>query len=255
MPPRVRSRVFNRLHLSYPPHHSISISPLAQYGCYDKASDGIFLTTSRGTCIHFDNRSNRVTFNQDLSAKKINCLSQHPTSTHTIAVGGLDRQVKLFDIRKFGNAGKKLSSKGSKPFATQTFNGSINSCFFSPSGSSLLTTSMADVLSILPDAHKLKGEVYEEAQLIPHNNQTGRFLSVFMARWHPTLDVFTVGCKKPQRQLEIFGEKKEGSGKFECKSRIVGDYVTTVHSRNAFHPSLNILAGGSSSGRVVVAGL
>ena len=155
MPPRVRSRVFNRLHLSYPPHHSISTSPLAQYGCYDKASDGIFLTTSRGTCIHFDNRSNRVTFNQDLSAKKINCLSQHPTSTHTIAVGGLDRQVKLFDIRKFGNAGKKLSSKGSKPFATQTFNGSINSCFFSPSGSSLLTTSMADVLSILPDvAHE-----------------------------------------------------------------------------------------------------
>lgn len=42
---------------------------------------------------------------------KVNTMSQHPISPHVVAVGGLDREVKLFDIRKFGTWNQKELSK------------------------------------------------------------------------------------------------------------------------------------------------
>eukprot|EP00520_Triparma_pacifica_P001050 CAMPEP_0118653354 /NCGR_PEP_ID=MMETSP0785-20121206/11788_1 /TAXON_ID=91992 /ORGANISM="Bolidomonas pacifica, Strain CCMP 1866" /LENGTH=545 /DNA_ID=CAMNT_0006545895 /DNA_START=57 /DNA_END=1691 /DNA_ORIENTATION=- len=216
-----------------------------QYGTWDRSRNGLWLTTSTGNLIHYDTRSGKVGLNANVSAKKVNCMSQHPTNNNVVAVGGLDREVKLFDVRKFGkwNQKSKKTSKAPKPFATHAFAGSINSTFFSPSGSYLLTTSTANVLSLTTDAHKCKGDMSKASQIISHNNQTGRYLATFMARWHPSHDIFTVGSMNKPRQIEVFG--KEGKGKFKCQARIRGDGVSAVCSRNAFHDTLPVLIGGS----------
>ena len=192
---------------------------------------------------------------------KINTMSQHPFSPHVVAVGGLDREVKLFDIRKFGkwsqkkclDAGKWKTSKTSAAFATHAFAGSINSTFFSPSGSYLLTTSTANILTLTKDAHLQKGDMNSKAQAIMHDNKTGRFLATFMARWHPSHDMFTVGSMNKPRQLEVFS--LDGKKGFKCTGKIKGDAVSAVCSRNCFHDTMPVLVGGSSSGRIVVAGM
>ena len=68
------------------------------------------------------------------------------------AVGGLEKVVRVFDIRKFSKKawdGKK-PSKQQKPVAFRAYGGSINSAFFSPSGGHLLTTCMNDTLTLTP---------------------------------------------------------------------------------------------------------
>ncbi|GMH88846.1 hypothetical protein TL16_g11278, partial [Triparma laevis f. inornata] len=226
-----------------------------QYGCYDKRSDDcVFLTTSKGTVIHYDRRVG-VTFHEPLCTRKLNSLSQHPTDSNIFAVGGLAREVKLFDLRKFNKNSEKraLGKTVRKPTTTQIYGGSINSTFFSPSGSQLLTTCMKDCLTLTSFADLKKGgDDVDVGQVVAHNNQTGRYLSVFMSRWHPSLDLFTVGCMKQPRQIEIFGEANK-NGRFEKKAAIKGDYITAVCSRNVFHPTLKAVAGGNSSGRVTVA--
>jgi WD repeat-containing protein 76 len=139
-----------------------------------------------------------------------------------------------------------------KPFATHAFAGSINSSFFSPSGSYLLTTSTADVLTLTKDAHLQKGDMNDGSQVIKHDNRTGRYLATFMARWHGRHDIFTVGSMKKPRQLEVFS--LDGKG-FKCTGKIKGDAVSAVCSRNCFHDTMPVLVGGSSSGRIVVAGM
>ncbi len=145
-----------------------------------------------------------------------------------------------------------MNSNKLSPIATQHNTKSINSAFFSPSGKHLLTTTMADTLDIITDAHLMEGVIMKPTNRIRHNNRTGRWLSTFMAQWHPTslCDVFVVGSMQQPRTMEIFD-----GGKGKLLRDIRGEALTAVVSRCCFHPSKDTLicAGGNSSGRVTVA--
>ena len=142
----------------------------------------------------------------------------------------------------------------SEPTSFQNIGRSVNSAFFSPSGSSLLTTTQLDTLDLLGDAHLKSGLIKKPTHRIRHNNKTGRWLSTFMARWHPGLDsgeeTFVVGSMQQPRTIEIFSGT---SGKLLRGIR--GEALTAVASRCCFHPNTNelIVVGGNSSGRVTVA--
>jgi len=175
--------------------------------------------------------------------------SLHPNG-HTMATTGLDCEVNLWDIRKF--TGLK-SGSNLKPFATQRSTRSINSAFFSSSGKNLLTTTMANTLDIISNAHLLKGLIKNPTHSIRHDNKTGRWLSTIMAQWHPSAtheELFIVGSMSKPRRMEFFdgdaGEMIKG---------LDGESLTAVVSRCCFHPSTqNIIAvGGNSSGRLTVA--
>jgi WD40 repeat protein len=103
-----------------------------------------------------------------------------------MASAGLDNTVNLWDIRNFGS---RKAKKALKPVVSQFVGRSVSSAFFSPSGTSLLTTSMADRLDLLENAHHQSG-IMEPTKSIRHNNQTGRWLTTLMAKWHPQLDIF-----------------------------------------------------------------
>lgn len=147
------------------------------------------------------------------------------------------------------NTSKKVDPK---PFAWQSAGGrSINSANFSPSGKRLVTTTFSNKLQIFDDAHLKSGLVQPHISL-NHDNQTGRWLSTFMAKWHPTLsehEIFVVGSMSQPRCIEIFSQDGE------LLRAIRGDALTAVASRCCFHPAPNklVVIGGNSSGRVTVA--
>jgi WD40 repeat protein len=161
-----------------------------------------------------------------------------------MASAGLDKTVNLWDIRNFGS---RKAKQALKPVASQFVGRSVNSALFSPSGTSLLTTSMADRLDLLENAHHQSGTM-QPTKSIRHNNQTGRWLTTLMAKWHPQLDIFVSGSMAQPRCVESFDSK----GKL--LRAVTGESLSSVMSRCCYHPSTQKIAmiGGNSSGRVVV---
>lgn len=108
---------------------------------------------------------------------------------------------------------------------------------------------MTNKLEIFADPHLAKGNL-EPVKRVPHDNRTGRWLSTFMACWHPSLDIFVVGSMQQPRAIEVFD--RDG----HLLRRVQGNALTAVASRCCFHPSPEklVIVGGNSSGRIVVAG-
>jgi hypothetical protein len=77
---------------------------------------------------------------------------------------------------------------------------------------------------------------------------TGRWLTTFQAKWHPSMDIFCSGSMNKPRCTEIY----DAHGKL--LRAITGESLSSVMSRTCFHPSINhlVMVGGNSSGRVVV---
>mmetsp|Transcript_25656 Transcript_25656/g.37906 ORF Transcript_25656/g.37906 Transcript_25656/m.37906 type:complete len:152 (+) Transcript_25656:192-647(+) len=148
------------------------------------------------------------------------------------------------------------SKKIPEPLAVQHCGKSVNSAFFSPSGRMLLSTTMADNLDLITDGHLRSGLIKKPDKRIRHDNRTGRWLSTFMARWHPHSlsagndEIFVVGSMRRPRSIELFNGS-EG----EIIRALDGEGMTAVTSRCCFHPSSEklVVMGGSSSGRVTVA--
>lgn len=185
----------------------------------------------------------RRKFNWPQLIRCVSPRSLHPNG-YTLASAGNDGVVSLWDVRKFqGSKGKPGTPKA---IATQHIGLSVSSSFFSPSGNCLLSTSFANKLDLIEDAHTLKGTMKPTTR-IQHNNQTGRWLSTFMACWHPHQDIFVCGSMKQPRCIEIYDQK----GKL--LREVIGSSLTAVASRCCFHPSTDklMIVGGNSSGRMV----
>lgn len=123
---------------------------------------------------------------------------------------------------------------------------------------------------------------------IKHDNQTGRWLPVFHACWDlKNPNAFMVGSMTKPRIVEIFegynssgatnsaGNGNSGNGKSGKKGAVKvkaetqdvsdmnacrrvtalgdnGTYLTSVQSRNVFHPYLDVVVCANASGRVHV---
>jgi WD40 repeat protein len=153
--------------------------------------------------------------------------------------------VHIWDIRKFHTARK---GKSPTPLSTQHAGKSVNSAFFSPSGSTLLSTTMSNTLELTKEAHLANEMNLKPTKRVRHDNHTGRWLCTFMAQWHPSMDIFVVGSMQKPRAIEIFDSEGQ-----ELRA-VQGESLTAVASRCCFHPSEDrlILVGGNSSGRVTV---
>ena len=167
-----------------------------------------------------------------------------------MASAGLDCNVNFWDIRNF--EGLKSGSKPT-PFANMISAKSVNSAFFSPSGKSLLTTTMANTLDLVSNAHLENDLIKSPTHRIRHDNNTGRWLSTFMAQWHPTLtneELFVVGSMARPRRMEFFN----GADGNMIRA-LEGEALTAVVSRCCLHPSTDrlIALGGNSSGRLTIA--
>jgi WD repeat-containing protein 76 len=201
----------------------------------------------------------------------LNCFhffaSLHPNG-YALLSGGLDNTIALWDVRTMGNSLLK-QKKSPQPIATYDCGRSINSVYFSPSGTYAVSTTMANKIDIFDNVHlhlgnntKVSKKVDIVNQMKPrtsirHDNLTGRWLTTFQAIFHPQLDLFVVGSMRHPRCIELFNPSTSGkiSSGNELIRTVQGDGVTSVLSRLAFHPRTDqlIVCGGSSSGRVTIA--
>ncbi len=132
-----------------------------------------FLSTSAGTAIHVDLRvgHRKVSFQEPISEKKVNTLSLHPNG-YSLASAGNDGTLRIWDVRKFGGSGK-AAAQPPEVLCQFQVGKSINSAYFSPSGSTLVTTTMANTLDLFKDSHLASGTI-KPFKRVRHDNLTGR---------------------------------------------------------------------------------
>ncbi|XP_004365342.1 WD repeat-containing protein 76 [Capsaspora owczarzaki ATCC 30864] len=191
-------------------------------------------------------RTYKPVWQHTLHTKKANTIQFNPANSNYFVTSGVDAAVRIWDVRKL--SGKKASAL----LALDESRLSVTSAFFSPHGDRLLTTSLDHHLRIYNNVQLVAPAQQPACHELAHNNQTGRWLSTFHAVWDPKHnDTFVCGSMDHPRQIEVF-HLAEKTG---LASRVVSlqdEYLGSVMSRLAVHPSRDAVMGGNSSGRAVV---
>jgi len=168
--------------------------------------------------------------------KPVKCVSSHPTKPYILTSDYLG--VKIWDIR---SAKKKLIA--------ELHHGKVtHGAFFSPiTGDKILTTCADDFIRVF-DSSVLDRESIKNTLKMRHDNHTGRWLAPFQAIWHPRNEnIFVVGSMEAARKVEVFTtENVTGRPTFQ----MIGN--DSICCRNTFHPSLDVFAGTTSSGKAFI---
>ncbi|XP_044836393.1 WD repeat-containing protein 76 isoform X1 [Mauremys mutica] len=176
----------------------------------------------------------------NINSKTTRTVHVHPVNRqYFIAAGAVN--VCIFDTRY-------LKPNGNKPISFLSgHTKSVASAYFSPiTGNRVVTTCADDTLRVY-DTSSLSSTI-PVLTAVRHNNNTGRWLTRFRAIWDPKQeDCFVVGSMARPRQIEIFQDTGERLHSFYNV-----DYLGSVCSINAVHPTKNIVVGGNSSGRLHV---
>ncbi|XP_066269952.1 WD repeat-containing protein 76-like isoform X2 [Branchiostoma lanceolatum] len=175
--------------------------------------------------------------------RTIKTVSVHPTQRHYFVSCCNDSNVYIYDLRN-------MKKKGSQQFVASLYqhSRSVSSAYFSPaSGSRILTTCFDDRIRLF-DSSTIGQQTVKPLRELRHNNQTGRWLTPFRAAWVPGRDdLFVTGSMKQPRQIELYNDKST-----LLHTYMDPDYLTSICSINAFHPTQHLLAGANSSGKVHV---
>lgn len=178
-----------------------------------------------------------------LHDKKVNTVHRHPSLPFCFATASLDRTVCLWDART-------LRKRKTVPLVTMPHGRSVNCAYFSPDGAHLVTVGQDDFVNVFAtaDAQHYDAHTVAPTLAIPHNNATGRWLTKLHAAWDPKrTDQFVIGCMQQPRRLQIFHATRKNP-----IQELTSEYFNSVHSINVFHPTLDAIAGGNSSGRLAL---
>lgn len=180
---------------------------------------------------HFGRKDTRLPRKADvwpLSEKKIGGFSMHPQQTHLCVTASLDRTIKIWDLRKIercGITGEEGERHEKRPALIGEHGSklSISSAYWNRNGS-IMTTSYDDTVKIyrFPGAGLWEpgtkipagecggtedGEV-QPGSVIKHNNQTGRWVSIFKAQWQQNprdcVDKLVIGNMNRFGLFEVF---------------------------------------------------
>ena len=181
-----------------------------------------------------------------LSEKKIGGFSLHPTSPHILATASLDRTLKIWDLRNISGKGATRSPSLLGEHASKL---SVSHAAFNAAGQ-IATASYDDTVKIynsptssssLPSPDELAPKT-----IIPHNNQTGRWVTILRAQWQlqprDGIQRFVIG--NMNRFVDIY----TGSGK--QVAQLGGEGITAVPAVARFHDSRDWVAAGTASGKL-----
>jgi len=171
--------------------------------------------------------------------KKVQTVSLDSSGRY-LCTASLDRSIKLWDIRK-------PTPKSS--IATFEDTHSVSSCVFNGTGTRMVAVGMSNKLHLFGDPATMSGGELKPTHSVRHDNRTGRYLAVFHAAWDPKdSEAFAVGSMLQPRRVEVFGVSP--AGRMSLAMNLAGDALNSVQSRNAFHPTLDIIACANASGRL-----
>ncbi|KAF9583590.1 hypothetical protein BGW38_009103 [Lunasporangiospora selenospora] len=180
-----------------------------------------------------------------LHEKKVGCVNVNPIHSHLIATSSLDRTMKIWDVRTFG---KYKEDEPVAELAEFPHRLSVTSAMWSPDGASIASTSYDDYVRIfnnfdpaLPDITNIP-----EPIKIPHNNKSGRWVTMLRAVWSHQFNWFCIGNMK--KSVDIYSR---GTGDLMANLRDPS-ILTTVPAVNAWHPNRVVLASGMANGKMVI---
>lgn len=210
----------------------------------------IYFTTLAGLLGKHDVRTKPSGFaSWSLTDHKIGGFSLHPAAPHLLATASLDRFMRIWDTRMLGPNGKMDRALVGEHQARL----SVSHASWSSAGH-VATSSYDDKIRVhsFPDAgtwrpgHGLTGEAVEPTAVIPHNNQTGRWVTILKPQWQRRprdgIPKFVIG------NMNRFVDVYDASG--EQLAQLDGDGITAVPAVAHFHPTMDWVAGGNASGKL-----
>ncbi|KAL6785517.1 hypothetical protein ACKKBF_B00595 [Auxenochlorella protothecoides x Auxenochlorella symbiontica] len=192
------------------------------------------LGTNRGDLLVVDCRAKGPgALSEDGHAKKINTVHFDPGDEHVFATSSTDTCVRVWDVRRLGPT--------PKPVAEGAHRSSCQAAHFAPDGSHrLVSTSFDNTVGVW----ERRGKKELACTLsIRHDNDTGRWVTPFRAVWSPSGDAILVGNMR--RAVDIIDAS---TGQLSTQLR--SEDMTAIPSRNLVHPSVEVLAAATSSGRI-----
>lgn len=257
----------------------------------DEAGHTMWIGSRSGTVYHLDTRlRNAKTSIFDAHVKKITAVSLQ-SGGFNLLTSGSDSYVRIFDARKLPRhtaTGGHSSHKPPKPLVELEHGQGVTGAAFSPTGryiasvsndnkirvfeceglstssSSASSSSLSSSAALLdcgspsewgipPSSGRVMHSVY-------HNNHTGRWLTPFKIGWDPKSE-HTVLCGNMDRAVDIFEVKPSSTssssssssrGSLDLVASLSSQLLTAVPTQVAAHPTLNVIAGGTASGRAYI---
>ncbi|KAL2260493.1 hypothetical protein VTK26DRAFT_5485 [Humicola hyalothermophila] len=186
-----------------------------------------------------------------LTDQKVGGFSLHPVHPYLVATASLDRTLKIWDLRKITGRGEQ---RRPTLLGTHESRLSVSHASWSAAGH-VATSSYDDRIKIynFPDAGKWAAGVALDddkdmlpARQIPHNNQTGRWVTILKPQWQRSpkdgLQKFVIG--NMNRFVDVFAADGEQLAQLD------GDGITAVPAVAHFHPTMDWVAGGNASGKL-----
>jgi len=170
-------------------------------------------------------------------------LSAHPVNRNLFVTGNNKCGCFIFDTRT-GTKSSKLMEPTTELLGHTK---SLSSCQFSQvTGNQVVTVSKDDNIRLF-DTTTTPTSLTPQCR-VRHNNQTGRWLTAFRSSWHPRLEgMFVMGSMERPRQIEMWGTERQS---LDLVATLRGDWLGSVCSLVEVHPSMDVVVGGNSSGRV-----
>ncbi|RDY03582.1 WD repeat-containing protein 76 [Mucuna pruriens] len=193
----------------------------------------LYLAEGSGGLTIWDNRIGKRSSNWVLHEKRINTIDFNCENPHIVATSSSDGTACTWDLRYIDE--DKLTA-----LRTFTHERSVQSAYFSPSGHSLTTTSLDDTIGIY------SGVNLEDEAVIYHNNQTGRWLSTFRAKWGWDDSYLFVGNMK--RGVDIVSAVQR-----KIVMTLESPHISAIPCRFDTHSyEVGTLVGATSGGQVYI---
>ncbi|KAI8895729.1 WD40-repeat-containing domain protein [Globomyces pollinis-pini] len=201
---------------------------------FDLVKQGGWFSTSQGEIGQFDLRKRLGSLKATYlaSSKKINTVHVNPRHEHLLCTAGLDGTVRIFDVRNL-----KSSEDLIDPLLSFQHSKSVNSAFWDPTGTDIISTSFDDTLNLWKSAHSDNSQHIK----IRHNNNTGRWIQKFKAEW----DKQNILIGNMKRSVDIFNNQGDLESKLE-------ETVTAIPAVNVGHPTLPLILSGNGSGKMML---
>lgn len=203
-----------------------------------------YLGGSNGAVTLVDMRVKSLVASMACQNTRINSVQLLPSDETKLIVsgGGKDGSITIHDVRK-------RSIKWPVLRTIDEHRKSINAAYASPDGQYLVSVSQDDTVHVM---HSFLSDTMKKT-VLRHNNQTGRWLSTFRPCFDEKMSSsFMLGSLDQPRVIQIFTASMSSTETVQAALSVTlrGEFLGSVCSRNAFHSSLDVVAGGNSSGRV-----
>ncbi|KAI0418265.1 WD40-repeat-containing domain protein [Xylaria grammica] len=215
-----------------------------------EAKDTIIFSTLEGSLGRIDRRTKQKAEIWGLTDNKIGGFSLNPSLPHLLATASLDRSLKIWDLRMIKGKGvlRHPSLLGEHQSRL-----SVSHASWSKSGH-IATSSYDDTVKIYDvssagewkPGHDITDKQMQPKVKIPHNNQTGRWVTILKPQWqtNPADGVSKFVIANMNRFVDVYDA--DGTQ----LAQLDGDGITAVPAVAEFHPVRNWVAGGNGSGKL-----